>query len=82
MKIFSLLLLIIVSTGLQAQTNKYVILKHRDKPQEVAIAQGEYVVVTTFKGEKIKGQMEVLSETLIRVKHKIVPLTSIQKFGR
>ena len=82
MKIFSLLLLIIVSTGLQAQTNKFVILKHRDKPQEVAIAQGEYVVVTTFKGEKIKGQMEVLSETLIRVKHKIVPLTSIQKFGR
>jgi hypothetical protein len=67
---------------IQAQTNKYLVLKHRDKQKEVVIAQGEYVVVKTFKGEKIRGQMEVLSETLIRVKHKIVPLTNEERIGK
>lgn len=67
---------------IHAQTNKYLVLKHRDKQKEVVIAQGEFVVVKTFKGEKIRGQMEVLSETLIRVKHKIVPLTNVERLGK
>jgi hypothetical protein len=82
MKIIGAFVLLFCTLTSQSQTNKYVIIQHRDKHKEVAVAQGEYVVVTTFKGEKIKGHLEVLSETLIRVKHKIVPLTSIRKFGR
>lgn len=65
-----------------SQTNKYLVIKHRDKQKEVVIAEGEYVVVKTFKGEKIRGTVEVLSETLIRVKHKIVPLTNVERIGR
>jgi len=65
-----------------AQLPKYLVLKHRDKPKEVVIAEGEYVVVESFKGEKIRGTMVVLSETLIRVKHKVVPLTNVKSIGR
>ncbi len=61
-----------------AQSTKYLVLKHREKLREVVIAQGEYVVVESFKGEKIRGAMVVLSETLIRVKHKVVPLTNVK----
>ena len=82
MKVQFVILLLCISGLVSAQTSKYVILKHRDKQKEIAVAQGEYVVLTTFKGEAIKGKLEVLSETLVRVKHKVVPLTNIQKFGR
>ena len=74
--------LVLIASSVGAQTNKYVILKHRDKQKEVAVAQGEFVIITTFKGEKMKGPLEVLSDKLIRIKHQIVPLTSIQSFGR
>jgi hypothetical protein len=65
-----------------AQTNKYLVLKHREKQKEVVIAHGEFLVVKTFKGEKIRGTMEVLSENMIRVKHKIVPLTNVERIGK
>ena len=82
MKFIGTIALLCIAYTLSAQTSKYVILKHRDKQKEVVVAHGEYVVLTTFKGETIKGQLEVLSETLVRVKHKVVPLTNVQKFGR
>jgi hypothetical protein len=82
MKIYLIILLSILSYAVNAQSNKYLILKHRDKQKEVVIAQGEYVVIESFKGDKIRGQMEVLSETLIRVKHKVVPLTNVKSVGR
>ena len=68
MKIIGVFFLLVCTLTSQSQTKKYVIIKHRDKHKEVAVAQGEYVVVITFKGEKIKGHLEVLSETLVRVK--------------
>mgnify|MGYP007079516089 CR=1 FL=1 len=82
MKIIGIILIMCFAYTSQAQSNKYLILKHRDKQKEVVIAQGEFVVIESFKGEKIRGQMEVLSETLIRVKHKVVPLTNVKKIGR
>jgi len=82
MKIIGILLLICSGIVVQAQTSKYLVIKHREKQKEVVVAQGEFVVVKTFKGEKIRGTMEVLSETLIRVKHKIVPLTNVERIGR
>ncbi|MGB1038805.1 MAG: hypothetical protein ACPGYY_09185 [Bacteroidia bacterium] len=65
-----------------AQTNKYLVLEHRHKQKEVVIAEGEVVIIKTFKGERISGRMTVLSEALIRVKHKVVPLTNVQYVGR
>lgn len=82
MKIVMMSLVLVMSTLCHAQSNKYLVLKHRDKSKEKVIAQGEFVVVKTFKGEKIRGTMEVLSETLIRVKHKIVPLTNVERIGK
>lgn len=82
MKIQYILLLMCIAGSAHSQTNKYLILKHRDKAKEVVVAHGEFVVLKTFKGEKIRGKMEVLSETLIRVKHKIVPLTNVERIGR
>ncbi len=82
MRIIGIITVLCFTYTIQAQTNKYLVLKHRDKQKEVVIAQGEFVVVKTFKGEKIRGQMEVLSETLIRVKHKVVPLTNIERIGK
>jgi hypothetical protein len=82
MKVQFVILLLCVSGLVSAQTSKYLVIKHREKQKEVVIAEGEFVVVKTFKGEKIRGKMEVLSETLIRVKHKIVPLTNVERIGR
>jgi hypothetical protein len=82
MRIIGIIILLCLVYALHAQATKYLVLNHRDKQKEVVIAQGEFVVVKTFKGEKIRGQMEVLSETLIRVKHKIVPLTNVERIGR
>jgi hypothetical protein len=82
MRIIGIITMLCLAYSIQAQTNKYLVLKHRDKQKEVVIAQGEFVVVKTFKGEKIRGQMEVLSETLIRVKHKVVPLTNVERIGK
>jgi hypothetical protein len=82
MRIIGIITMLCLAYTIQAQTNKYLVLKHRDKQKEVVIAQGEFVVVKTFKGEKIRGQMEVLSETLIRVKHKVVPLTNVERIGK
>jgi hypothetical protein len=81
-KIFLLFLCLLFLQTAFSQSNKYLVLKHRDKQKEVVIAQGEFVVVKTFKGEKVRGQMEVLSETLIRVKHKVVPLTNVERIGK
>jgi hypothetical protein len=82
MKIVMMSLVLLMSTLCQAQTNKYLVIKHRENSKEVVIAQGEFVVVKTFKGEKIRGTMEVLSENMIRVKHKIVPLTNVERVGK
>jgi hypothetical protein len=82
MRIIGIITVLCFTYTIQAQTNKYLVLKHRDKQKEVVIAQGEFVVVKTFKGEKIRGQMEVLSETLICVKHKVVPLTNVERIGK
>ena len=82
MRITGILIMLCLAYAVHAQTNKYLVIKHRDKQKEVVIAQGEFVVVKTFKGEKIRGTMEVLSETLIHVKHKVVPLTNVERIGR
>jgi hypothetical protein len=47
----------------------------------VVISEGEIVSIHTFKGDKVKGQMLVLSDKLIKVKHKVVPLTSVKQLG-
>jgi hypothetical protein len=82
MKLIGIMIILSFGFTLNAQTNKYLVIKHRDKQKEVVIAEGEFVVVKTFKGENIRGTMEVLSETLIRVKHKIVPLTNVERIGK
>lgn len=65
-----------------AQNSKYLVLKHREKQKEVVISEGEFVVLKTFKGEKVRGQMRILADNMIRVKHKVVPLTSVERIGR
>jgi hypothetical protein len=82
MRIIGIIIGLSLAYAVHAQTNKYLVLKHRDKQKEEVVAQGEFVVVKTFKGEKIRGTMEVLSETLIRVKHKVVPLTNVERIGK
>lgn len=77
--VFTLNVLVLSSL---AQAPKFLILKHRSKQKEVVVTEGEFVSVTTFKGEKVRGQMLVLSEKLIKVKHKVVPLTSVRSIGR
>ena len=72
----------LISFNVFAQADRYLILQHRHKQKELVIKQGEFVVVKTFKGEKVKGTMLVLTEDLIKVKHKVVPLTSIQSIGK
>ncbi len=74
--------LVLLHISCNAQSQKYLVLKHRDKPKEIAIVEGEFVVIRSFKGEKIRGPLEVVSEDLIRVKHKVVPLTNVQSFGK
>ncbi|PCJ66747.1 MAG: hypothetical protein COA58_04620 [Bacteroidetes bacterium] len=70
------------SSSVFAQSDKFLILKHRDKIKEIVINEGEFVVVKTFKGGKVRGRVLVLSENMIKVKHKVVPLTSIERIGR
>lgn len=82
MKCVGLLLLLAFSFACQGQSRKFLIISHRLKAKEVVISEGQIVVVKSFKGEKLKGPLEVLSENLIRVKHKVVPLTNIQYIGR
>lgn len=79
---FRIIIPLLFSFSAMGQSDKYLILEHRSKPKEVVIEEGEYVFVKTFKGEKVKGRMLVLSESLIKVKHKVVPLTNVQKIGK
>ena len=79
---FLLLVQFGIAVLLFGQNDKYLIIEHREKQKEVVIANGEIVRVRSFKGEKLKGKIEILSESLVRVKHKVVPLTSIQSIGR
>ena len=74
--------LLLMGSNIYAQTNKYLILKKRDSKREIVYNEGEIVIVKTFKGEKIKGPMIVLTESLIQVKHKVVPLTNVQCIGK
>jgi hypothetical protein len=74
-------LLIICKLGV-AKPSKFLIIEHRSKVKEVVIAQGEWVVVKTFNGETVRGEIQIISETLIRVKHKVVPLTSVKCIGK
>ncbi|MFY0643510.1 MAG: hypothetical protein JXR19_03515 [Bacteroidia bacterium] len=72
---------ILFSLSVFAQSDKYLIIKHRTKSKEVVIQEGAFVVVKTFKGERVNGNMLVLSEALIKVKHKVVPLTNVERIG-
>lgn len=78
---FYLLLPMLLGLNLMAQSDSYLIIKHRIKAKEVVLEEGAFVKVKTFKGEKIKGRMRVLSEQLIKVKHKVVPLTNIERIA-
>ncbi len=82
MKVILSISLLLFTLSSIAQAPKYLILKHRDKQKEVVITEGEYVSIKTFKGDKVRGQMLVLSEKLIKVKHKVVPLTNVKSIGR
>lgn len=79
--LLKLLIPLLLTTSLFAQSDKYLIIKHRTKNKEIVLQEGEFVYVKTFKGEKIKGTMLVLSEQLIKVKHKVVPLTNVERIG-
>lgn len=76
-----LLILLIIPIQCLAQSDSYLIIKHRKKQKEVVISEGSVVVVKTFKGERIRGPMLVLSQNLIKVKHKVVPLTNVEQIG-
>lgn len=79
---FRIIIPLLFSFSAMAQSDKYLILEHRSKPKEVVIEEGEFVFVKTFKGDKVRGRMLLLSESLIKVKHKVVPLTNVQKIGK
>ncbi len=76
-----MLIFLLLPLNLFAQSDKFLIIKHREKAKEVVISEGAFVSVKTFKGERIRGIMLVLTEDLIKVKHKVVPLTNVERIG-
>lgn len=65
-----------------AQTTQYLILKHKEKKKEIAIAEGSALAIKLKSGEKIRGELVMLNETTIRVKNRIISLTDIESIGR
>ena len=74
--------MLLFTSSIYAQSNKYLILKKRESTREVVFNEGEIIVIKSLKGEKIKGPMIVLTESLIQVKHKVVPLTNVACIGK
>lgn len=78
---YKLILPLLICANCFGQADRFLILEHRTKTKEVVVQEGAFVMVKTFKGERISGRMRVLSESLIKVKHKVVPLTNVERIG-
>lgn len=82
MRNLMLLFLFSMSLFTQAQVKRYLVMEHRTKPREVVFNPGEFVVVRSVRGERIRGPLEVIDEQLIGVKNKVIPLTNVEAIGR
>ena len=72
---------LLICINAYAQSDRFLIIKHRIQDKEKVVAEGEIVMIKTFKGERLRGRMFVLTEDLIKVKHKVVPLTNVERVG-
>lgn len=75
-----LICFILLCTQLSFAQN-YLVIKHRTKQKEVVLEEGRMLVAVAFDGEKVRGPLKIISEHVIQIKNKIVPLTNVKKIG-
>lgn len=64
-----------------AYCQNYFVLEHRKKIKEVAITEGDLVVIISKDGEKVRGKIKMVNHNLVQVKNKVIPLCKIEGIG-
>ena len=73
---------LILTTTCIAQTTQYLVLKHKEKPKEIAIAEGEGITVKLISDQKERGELVLINESTIRIKNRVIKLNEITSVGR
>ncbi|MEY2924473.1 MAG: hypothetical protein RLZZ337_1021 [Bacteroidota bacterium] len=82
MKFFILAICFFIFSSIEAQTTQYLILKHKEKSNEIALAEGSVIVIQLNNGEKLRGELLLKSESYIQLKNRQIPLSNIAAIGR
>ena len=80
-KLGMLFSLVVTITSL-AQTTQYLVLKHKEKPKEIAIAEGNGITVKLKSNQKLRGELVLIDESTIRIKNRVIKLNDIASIGR
>ena len=78
--LFSVFTLLVSSCCIAQHTN-YLVMVKREGIKEKALAEGEYVVVKSLKGEKVRGKLQIKTDKLIQVQNRVIPLTNVRSIG-